>query len=105
MRGEVTIGTMNTKRVLGVLANIGGSGNESGLLMRGNGRSKMGMRLFMAMSFKMRAFKTMAFNGDMCDDDVEKGIRRRRRLEIGRVIKVILGALGDELLEIWPDSI
>ena len=104
MRGEVTIGTMNTKRVLGVLANIGGSGNESGLLMRGNGRSKMGMRLSMVMSFKMRAFKMMAFNGDTYDVVVEKGIRRRR-LEIGRVIEVVLGTLGDELLEIWPDSI
>ena len=76
MRGEVTIGPMNTKRVLGVLANIGGSGNESGLLTRGNGRSKMGMRLSMATSFKTRAFKTMAFNGDTCDDVVEKGISR-----------------------------
>ena len=75
------------------------------MLTRGNGRSKMRMRLFTAMSFKVRAFKMMAFNGDTCNDNVNKGMKRRRRLEIGGAIEVVLGALGDELLEIWPDSI
>ena len=76
MRGEMTIGTTNAKGVLGMLVNIGGSGNESGLLTKGNDRSMMGLRLFTATSFKIGAFKMMAFNGDACDDDVEKGIRR-----------------------------
>lgn len=80
-----------------MFANIGRSGNESG--------SKRGKRLLMTVSFKTRAFETMAFNGDTCDDDVEKGVRRGRRLKISGTIKVVLGTLGEELLEIGPDSI
>ena len=98
-RGEVTIGKMNSKRILGMLADISSSGNKSRLLMSGHRSQKM------MTSFKMRTFKTVAFNGDMCDDNVEKGIGRGRRVKISRVIEVVLGTLSEELLEIWPDSI
>jgi len=47
----------------------------------------------------------VAFDGDMHNDNVEKGIGRGRRLEISGAIEVVLGALGEELLEVWPDSI
>jgi len=40
------------------------------------------------------AFKAIAFNRDTSDDDVEKGIRRCRRVKIGRAINVVLGTLG-----------
>lgn len=105
MRGEVAIRTRNAKRVLGMLANIGGSGNESGLSTRGNGRSREGKRLFATMSFKTRAFKTVAFDGDTCDDNVEKGIRRGGRDKIGRAIEMVLGTLGEKLPEMRPDPI
>ena len=55
--------------------------------------------------FKTRTFKTVAFDGDTHNDDVEKGIGRGRRLEISGAIEVVLGALGEKLLEVWPDSI
>jgi len=41
----------------------------------------------------------------MHDDDIKKGIWRRRGVQIGRAIEMVLGTLGEELLEIWPDSI
>ena len=47
----------------------------------------------------------VAFDGDTCNDDVGKGIGRGRRLEISSAIEVVLGALSEELLEVWPDSI
>jgi len=89
MRGEVTIGTMNTKGVLGMLADISWSGNKSRLLMSRHRSRKT------TMSFKMRTFKTVAFDGDTCDDNVEKGIRRGRRVKIGRTIEMVLGTLGE----------
>jgi len=88
MRGEVTIGTTNTKGVLGMLADISWSGNKSRLLMSRHRSWKM------TTSFKMRTFKTVAFDGDTCDDNVEKGIRRGRRVKIGRTIEMVLGTLG-----------
>ena len=70
MRGEVTIGTTNSKGIFGMFADISWSGNKSRLLMSGHRSWKM------MMSFKMRTFKMVAFNGDTCDDNVEKGIGR-----------------------------
>ena len=99
MRGEVTIGTTNPKGILGMLVDISWSGNESRLLMSGHRSWKT------TTSFKTRTFKMVAFNGDTCDDNVEKGIRRGRRVKISRAIEVVLGALSEELLEIQPDSI
>ena len=99
MRGEVTIGTTNTKGVLGMLADISWSGNKSRLLMSRHRTRKT------TTSFKTRTFKTVAFDGDTRNDDVEKGIGRGRRLEISGAIEVVLGALSEELLEVWPDSI
>ena len=99
MRSEVTIGTMNSKGILGMLADISWSGNKSGLLMSGHRSRKT------TTSFKTRTFKTVAFDGDTRNDDVEKGIGRGRRVKISRAIKVVLGALSEELLEIRPDSI
>jgi len=89
MRGEVTIGTTNSKGVLGMFADISWSGNKSKLLMSRHGCQKT------TMSFKMRTFKTVTFNGDTCDDNVEKGIRRGRRVKIGRTIKMVLGTLDE----------
>ena len=94
MRGEMTIGTTNTKGVLGMLADIGRSGNKSGMLMSRH-RIWKGQRLLTTTSFKTRAFKTVAFDGDTRDDDVEEGIGRGRRVKIGRAIEMVLGALGE----------
>jgi len=51
--------------------------------------------LLTTTSFKTRAFKTVAFDGDTRDDDVEEGIGRGRRVKIGRAIEMVLGALGE----------
>jgi len=87
-----------------MLADDGGSRKRNKLLMSRR-RGQKRRRLLTTMSFKMRAFETVTFNGDTRDDDVEKGIWRRRGVQIGGVIEMVLGTLGEELLEIWPDSI
>jgi len=87
-----------------MLADDGGSRKRNKLLMSRR-RGQKRRRLLTTMSFKMRAFETVTFNGDTHDDDVEKGIWRRRGVQIGGVIEMVLGTLGEELLEIWPDSI
>ena len=66
-----------------MLADISSSGNKSRLLMSGHRSRKT------TTSFKMRTFKTVAFNGDTCDDNVEKGIGRGRR--------VVMDKFGSEL--------
>ena len=57
-------------------------------------RSRKGNRLLTTMSFKTGASKTVAFDGNTCDDNVEKGIGRGRRVKISRAIEVVLGALS-----------
>ena len=104
MRHKVTNGTWNTKGIFTMLADDGGSRKRNKLLMSRR-RGQKRRRLLTTMSFKMRAFETVTFNGDTRDDDVEKSIWRRRGVQIGGAIEMVLGTLGEELLEIWPDSI
>ena len=42
----------------------------------------------------MRAFEMIAFNGDASNDGIQKGIKRRRGVKIGRAIKMVLGTLS-----------
>ena len=77
----------------------GGNGNKF-LVMRSLGRGifsgcRRGRKgLLVTKSLVVRAFKMITFNGNMCDDNVEKGIRRGRGIKIGRVIKMVLGTLS-----------
>ena len=104
MRCKVTNGTWNTKGIFTMLADDGGRRKRNKLLTSRR-RGQKRQRWLTTMSFKTRAFKAVAFNGDTRDDDVEKGIRRGRRLKISGAIEVVLGTLGEELLEMRPDSI
>ena len=54
-----------------MFADISWSGNKSRLLMSGHKCRKT------TTSFKTRTFKMITFDGDTCDDNVERGIRSR----------------------------
>ena len=102
VRCEMTDGTRNAKGILTMLVDDGwGRNKDKFSTMRSLGRGILGScrrgskGLLTTESLAMRTFKAIAFNGDTSYDNIEKGIRRRRGIEIGRAIKMVLGALGE----------
>ena len=68
-----------------MFANVDWGRDRSGLLTIEDvlrSWSRRGKKFLAMESFTMRAFETIAFNGDASNDDVQKGVRRRRGVKI-----------------------